>query len=94
MNGFTFQDDGDQITLIAPDGKPAGEIAFMEAEDTLVVIHTGVEPDYRGKGLAEQLVFQLVEKARAEEKLVYPICPFARHQFEIRPDYADVLRVD
>lgn len=69
MPNFTFEDQGDQIALINADThQQAGEIAFMEAEDTLIIVHTGVNPEFRGNGLAEQLVAKVVEKARREDK--------------------------
>ena len=95
MPTFTFEDQGDQIILINSDTKQqAGEIAFMEAESTLIIVHTGVNPEYRGNGLAEQLVAKVVEKARREDKKIFPICPFAQKEFKIKPEYADVFRQD
>ncbi|GFH40902.1 GNAT family N-acetyltransferase [Lactococcus insecticola] len=95
MADYSFQDQGDQIVLIdEKTQQQAGEIAFMEAEDTLIVVHTGVNPDHRGQGLAEQLVFQVVEKARREGKKIFPICPFARKEFDQKAEYGDVLRAD
>ena len=95
MPAFTFEEQDDQITLINADTRQqAGEIAFMEAEDTLIIVHTGVNPEYRGNGLAEQLVAKVVEKARREDKKIFPICPFAQKEFKAKPDYADVWRQD
>lgn len=95
MATFKFEDRGDQILLInETTNEQSGEIAFMEAEDTLIIVHTGVNPEYRGQGLAEQLVFKVVEKARHEGKKIFPICPFARKEFQEKPEYADVLRQD
>lgn len=95
MPNFTFEDQGDQIALINADThQQAGEIAFMEAEDTLIIVHTGVNPEFRGNGLAEQLVAKVVEKARREDKKIFPICPFAQKEFKTKPEYSDVLRLD
>ena len=95
MPNFTFEDQGDQIALINADThQQAGEIAFMEAEDTLIIVHTGVNPEFRGNGLAEQLVAKVVEKARREDKKIFPICPFAQKECKAKPEYSDVLRLD
>nr|WP_202971653.1 GNAT family N-acetyltransferase [Lactococcus reticulitermitis] len=95
MPNFTFEDQEDQIALINADTQQqAGEITFTEAEDTLVIVHTGVNPEFRGNGLAEQLVAKMVEKARREDKKIFPICPFAQKEFKEKPEYADVLRQD
>ncbi|GFH43041.1 N-acetyltransferase [Lactococcus hodotermopsidis] len=95
MANFTFEDQGNQIVLLdSTIGEQVGEIAFLESENTLIIVHTGVEPNYRHQGLAEQLVFQVVEKARQEGKKIFPICPFAKKEFDEKADYADVLQVD
>ncbi|MER2117389.1 MAG: GNAT family N-acetyltransferase, partial [Enterococcus casseliflavus] len=49
-----------------------------------------VDPAYRGQGLAEKLVAKGVEKARKEQKKIIPLCPFAKKEFERKPEYADV----
>lgn len=94
MPTFTFEDQGDQIILINSDTKQqAGEIAFMEAESTLIIVHTGVNPEYRGNGLAEQLVAKVVEKGSSwRQKSSQSVLLLKK--FKIKPEYADVLRQD
>ncbi|MDR1606087.1 MAG: N-acetyltransferase [Streptococcaceae bacterium] len=95
MANFRFEAQDDEILLINADTQQqAGEIAFMTADETLIIVHTGVNPEYRGQGLAEQLVLKVVEKARREDKKILPICPFAQKEFREKPDYSDVLRQD
>ena len=33
-----------------------------------------------------------VEKARKEHKKIIPLCPFAKKEFDTKPEYGDVLR--
>ena len=56
----------------------------------MIIDHTFVDPAYRGQGLAEKLVEKGVEKARAEKKTIIPLCPFAKKEFERKPEYSDV----
>lgn len=56
----------------------------------MIIDHTFVDPAYRGQGLAEKLVAKGVEKARKEQKKIIPLCPFAKKEFERKPEYADV----
>jgi predicted GNAT family acetyltransferase len=42
--------------------------------------------------LAEKLVAAGVEKARKDDKKIIPLCPFAKKEFDEKPEYADVLR--
>lgn len=73
--------------------KEMGEMTWSDAGDTLMIIdHTYVDDTYRGQGLAEKLVLSGVEKARRENKKIMPLCPFAKREFQQKPEYGDVLR--
>ncbi|MFI8543110.1 GNAT family N-acetyltransferase [Enterococcus casseliflavus] len=78
--------------FVLKDGdKEIGEMTWSEAGGTrLIIDHTFVDPAYRGQGLAEKLVAKGVEKARKEQKKIIPLCPFAKKEFERKPEYADV----
>jgi predicted GNAT family acetyltransferase len=45
----------------------------------------------RGTGTGAKLVAAAVAWARAEQRKLLPLCPFARSVFEKTPAYADVL---
>ena len=71
--------------------KEIGEMTWSNARTKRMIIdHTFVDPAYRGRGLAEKLVAKGVEKARAEKKTIIPLCPFAKKEFERKPEYSDV----
>ena len=78
--------------FVLKDGdKEIGEMTWSEAGETrLIIDHTFGDPAYRGQGLAEKLVAKGVEKARKEQKKIIPLCPFAKKEFESKPEYADV----
>lgn len=78
--------------FVLKDGdKEIGEMTWSEAGETrLIIDHTFVDPAYRGQGLAEKLLAKGVEKARKEQKKIIPLCPFAKKEFERKPEYADV----
>ncbi len=44
-----------------------------------------------GRGLGKQLVDKLVDYARNENKLIIPVCPYAKKVLESNPEYQDVL---
>lgn len=55
-----------------------GEIRYhLDGDNRYVVTHTFVDPRYRGQGLANQLLEQIIQKALAEKRYIYPICSFA-----------------
>ena len=60
--------------------------------DIMIIDHTFVDPAYRGQKLAEKLVYTGVELARRDGKKIIPLCPYAKKEFEKKPEYQDVLR--
>ena len=74
-------------------GQKQGEITFTPiGESHLIIDHTFVSPTFRGQKIGEQLVEQVVLKARKEHKKIIPLCPYAFKQFQINPDYQDVYQ--
>ncbi|MEO0943893.1 MAG: GNAT family N-acetyltransferase [Pseudomonadota bacterium] len=70
-----------------------GDLTFSKASDTLIIVdHTGVPDNMRGKGVADALAKRVVEDARSAGQKIVPLCPFfsayiARHKSET----ADVI---
>ncbi|MEU6657506.1 GNAT family N-acetyltransferase [Streptomyces sp. NPDC046821] len=73
-----------------PDGKALGYIQYfvLDAPETaLVPVHTIVEPENEGRGIAGSLARELYSMAAREGIAVAPLCPFvvkwaARHPGE------------
>lgn len=77
--------------LIQDSGKLIAEMTYSITRESLYIIdHTFVDENYRGQGLAEQLMSTVVEYAREHDIKLIPLCPFAKKQFETKPEYADV----
>ena len=54
-----------------------GEITYhRDRDDRFVVTHTFVDPAYRGQGIGNQLLDQIIQQATKEKKYIYPVCPF------------------
>jgi predicted GNAT family acetyltransferase len=72
------------------------KIAFLEvstAGDVIIAAHTEVLPVAEGKGLAKQLVTELVNYAREQKMKVLPLCPYVHAQFKRRPEeFADIWK--
>lgn len=60
-------------------------------ENVMDVRHTYVDPAHRGKGLAQDLYYAMVNFARTEDRKVIPTCSFVESMFEQNPDEADLL---
>ena len=75
-----------------PDGAEA-ELTFTKVGERQIIIdHTGVPDAFRGQGIGAKLVQRAVEDARAADKKIIPLCPFAAAQFRRHPEWADVLK--
>lgn len=74
------------------DGDPA-ELTFVESGPGHIVIdHTYVPPQYRGRGVAFKLLARAVEDARAAGTKVTPLCSYAAAEFRNHPEWADILK--
>ncbi len=70
------------------EGKEVGEITFTKAGDkVLIVDHTYVKEEYRGKSIANKLVKHIVDFAISQNKLIVPLCPFVRKEFGRNQEY-------
>ncbi|MDO5018144.1 MAG: GNAT family N-acetyltransferase [Lagierella massiliensis] len=72
--------------------KLVGECTFSNANGVMIINYTGVEPEYRGKGIAKKLVFEIVKAAREKDMKIIPLCPYAKKEFEKNKEYEDVLK--
>ena len=77
------------------DKKIIGQITFYEDDNHhLVVDHTFVDPEHRGKQYAQMLVDRMAEHARSESKLIIPVCPYVAKVFSRNEKYNDVWLKD
>lgn len=85
-----FIEEAERFVLL-DNKEEIGEITWKNHDGYLLVYHTGVNPDYRGQGLAGQLLEQVVAKVRKENLKIYPTCPFVVREFMMNPEqYEDI----
>lgn len=88
-----IKEEKNRFVLLNDEAKEIGEMTWSDAgPDIMIIDHTFVEPEYRGQKLEEKLVLNGVELARREGKKIIPLCPYAKKEFERKPEYQDVLR--
>lgn len=71
-----------------------GEISFPQVTgvpNRVVVERVFVHPDYRGHGIAAELVKRFVKYATAHQLTVKLMCPYAIKQFGMHPEYQQLL---
>lgn len=71
--------------------KQVGECEYAVFGDVWNVYHTGVDPNYGGRGIAGDLVECVVDAARSEQKRIIPSCSYVRKAFDKRADYRELL---
>lgn len=84
-------DDGRKGHFKAVEGAvQAGIMSYVWAgEDKFIIEHTIGNPDFKGVGI--KLLNAAVAYARANNKKVIPLCPFAKKMFDRLEEIRDVL---
>lgn len=74
------------------DNKKIGEMTYSVAgSDKIIIDHTEVHPDEKGKGIGRVLLSKAVEYARDNDIKIIPLCPYAKSIFDRDVDIRDVL---
>ena len=63
----------------------------MASPTKMIVEHTEVNDELRGKNIGKQLVEHIVEYAQNHNIKDIPLCPFTNSVFKKKPEFADVL---
>ena len=65
----------------------------VSANELMIIEHTEVSDELRGKNVGYQLVHTAVEYARTNHLKILPLCPFARSVFDKKhAEFGDVLK--
>lgn len=87
-----IRDDREHGRLVAyEDGKAAGVIAYFvmyPEPGALVAVHTVVEPEHAGKGIAGALATEFYAMAAREGVPVVPLCPYVSKWAQRHPEQA------
>jgi predicted GNAT family acetyltransferase len=78
--------------FVVQDGRRVGELAYTLAGPNLMVIdHTEVGPELRGRAAGQRLVEATVRYARSSGRRLLPLCPFARALLDRSGQMQDVV---
>ena len=80
---------GRYVIHLAP-GYDAEMTFRKEANGTIIIDHTGVPPEYEGRGIAAKLVNQAIADAREQGFKITPVCSYVVAQFRRHPEWADL----
>jgi predicted GNAT family acetyltransferase len=75
---YLIQQEPQRFYILSVTQTLIGEIRYHEDEHhRLVVTHTYVDPQYRGQGIANQLLHAVIALAEQHKQYIYPVCSFA-----------------
>ena len=73
-------------------GKQEAEMTYSWAgDDKIIIDHTEVNENLKGKNAGKQMLMKAVEFARYKNIKIIPLCPFANNMFKRNADIQDVL---
>ena len=77
---------------VQENGKELAEMVYnLPSIDKMIIEHTEVSDELRGKNVGAQLVMNAVEYARANNMKIIPLCTFAKSVFDRKAEIQDVL---
>lgn len=96
--GITFfvSDNATDSTYEAISGDTViGGLTYNLADqDRLVLVAAAVFPEYRGQGVATELIRRVLEDVRSRGKTVTILCPIVRTFIDRNPEYAGLVDPD
>ena len=76
---------------IRVDGALAGVAAYHRRPGVIAFMHTEIDPQFEGHGLASTLIKTALSRARSEGASVLPFCPFVRGYIARHAEYLDLV---
>ena len=76
---------------IRADGELAGVTTYRERPALIAFMHTEVDPDLEGQGVASALMRWALDDARERQLEVLPFCPFVNGYIERHREYVSLV---
>jgi predicted GNAT family acetyltransferase len=73
------------------DGEMAGLAEYRQHDGYVTVIHSEVDPRFRGRGLGNELASRALDLIRSRGETVKPVCPFFADYVSKHPEYDDIV---
>ena len=85
-------DNPDESRFEIFDGEQrAGFAQYHRFRNEIAFIHTEIDPEFEGRGLASALARAALDDARERGLEVLPFCPFIRGWITKHPEYVDLV---
>jgi uncharacterized protein len=90
--GIKVEDNQADNRYEASDGGGVIAVArYVRRGGRTIFVHTEVNEDREGAGVASAMVAAALDAERAAERPVVPLCPFVRSFIERHTEYADLV---
>lgn len=87
------QREGSGMFYVEAGGEKRARMTYTQPDaGKMIVEHTEVDDELRGKNIGYQMVNTAVQYARDHNMKIVPVCPFVKAVFDKKPDYKDVLQ--
>jgi predicted GNAT family acetyltransferase len=73
------------------DGALVGELRYGRRPESVILLHTEIEPGRRGRGLGTELVRRALDDVARRGERVVPRCPFVAAFIDRHPEYRRLL---
>ena len=89
----SVRDDPQELRyeLLDDSGVMIGEIRYVLEPGAVALVHTEVDPEFQGHGLADELVQGAVNDLRERGLKMIPVCPYVRAWLRRHPEQADLV---
>lgn len=85
--------DNKGFAIATDENKKAGIMTYSIAgEKHIIIDHTEVNTDFKGKSVGKRMLYKIVEMAREKDIKITPLCPFANAMFKKLTEIQDVLK--
>lgn len=93
MSDIDVRDEPERSRFeVLVDGEYAGRADYRVRDGLVVIVHSEVEEQYRGKGVAAVLVRRTLDLLRADGAKVKLVCPYFASWHERHPgEFADII---
>jgi len=73
------------------DGRELATVRFDQDGDRITLITTTVEPEFRGRGIATELIADVLDDLRGRDTRLTVLCPVVTAFMAGNPQYSDLL---
>ena len=90
-NVSVHNDPENRQFTVEVDGRPAGKAEYRLRGDTYLFVHTEVDPEFQGLGIANRLARWALDDVRSQGKTLVPLCPFIAAYIRRHPEYDEIV---